>query len=106
MFVLLYLVADVIKRLESRILSSLAEKMPWFPFLSTFAFYAATFAILCLSVFETMNQRDFVNDWPAHLHHVEQWLEGTTNYAHFMHYHGPCTYPAGFMLFYILMQVE
>lgn len=41
-----------------------------------------------------------MNDWPAHLHHVEQWLEGTMDYAHQMHYHGPCTYPAAFMYLY------
>jgi hypothetical protein len=53
-------------------------------------------------MFEIFNQPAFVNDWPAHLHHLEQWyLENTTNYQEFMHYHGPCTYPAGFMYLYL-----
>jgi alpha-1,3-mannosyltransferase len=54
-----------------------------------------------------------VNDWPAHLHHVEQLLEElgaggslstrlqhACSYQQFMHYHGPNTYAAGFLYLY------
>jgi alpha-1,3-mannosyltransferase len=66
-----------------------------------FIFFVGSAGIFMFSVYEILYQPDFMNDWPAHLHHVEQfWLEGTRDYSQHMHAHGPCTYPGGFMFLY------
>jgi len=42
----------------------------------------------------------FVNDWPAHLHHVEQYVDGTLDYASHMHHNGHNAYGATFVYIY------
>lgn len=71
--------------------------------ISDIAFYITVTGVFCYSIYEILYLPAFVNDWPAHLHHLEQWLnDGTRNYSNYMHYHGPCTYPAGFLYLYAL----
>eukprot|EP01132_Coremiostelium_polycephalum_P005722 gene5722-7117_t len=86
-----------------------------------YIFYVIVAVIFGLSIFEILYQSAFTNDWPAHIHHIEQWINKPNSpsilgsgssqqlvsfknfdfdYNHFMHYHGPCTYPAGFLYFY------
>ena len=57
-------------------------------------------AVGCLSVVEIVFQDAFVNDWPAHLHHAEQFREGRLDYDSYMHYHGHNAYPAAFLYTY------
>ena len=57
-------------------------------------------ALGALSVFEISYQEAFVNDWPAHLHHAEQFREGRLDYDSYMHYHGHNAYPAAFLYTY------
>ncbi|GAM29288.1 hypothetical protein SAMD00019534_124640 [Acytostelium subglobosum LB1] len=92
---------------ESWLISKALSRLQW---LMTPAFYIGVVAIFGLSLFEIVYQSAFTNDWPAHIHHVEQWLNAPSaqksldfDYSHFMHYHGPCTYPAGFMYLYTLL---
>ena len=58
----------------------------------------------CLSAYEIAWQPAFVNDWPAHLHHVEQWREGRLDYEYYMHYHGHNAYPAAFLYTYTALE--
>ncbi|KAF2069590.1 hypothetical protein CYY_009094 [Polysphondylium violaceum] len=97
--------------------------------LHSILFYLIATIIFGVSIFEILYQSSFTNDWPAHIHHIEQWInpsrsnpidlaftsDGNWNllgkiqklfdfdYINFMHYHGPCTYPAGFMYFYYIL---
>ncbi|KAJ3430993.1 hypothetical protein M0812_02668 [Anaeramoeba flamelloides] len=55
-----------------------------------------------LSIFEIFTQQPiFVNDWPAHMSHIEQFLkEKTFDYSKYMHHHGPNTYASGWQYLY------
>ncbi|EFA78114.1 hypothetical protein PPL_08762 [Heterostelium album PN500] len=118
------IVQSSVKSIESFIISKLSIFRILF---SPVVFYIGVLAIAGLSAYEIIFQSTFTNDWPAHIHHIEQWLNTpktqplwTPNfdsgppapsdsltsssfdfdYSHFMHYHGPCTYPAGFLYLY------
>ena len=68
------------------------------------ALNAVCLAVGCLSAYEIARQPAFVNDWPAHLHHVEQWREGRLDYEYYMHYHGHNAYPAAFLYTYTALE--
>ena len=63
-------------------------------------FALATCVLFCFSLMEIVFQSPILNDWPAHLHHLDNFRAGVRHYDSFMHYHGPNTYPAGFMVLY------
>eukprot|EP00818_Percolomonas_sp_WS_P000911 CAMPEP_0117448628 /NCGR_PEP_ID=MMETSP0759-20121206/7505_1 /TAXON_ID=63605 /ORGANISM="Percolomonas cosmopolitus, Strain WS" /LENGTH=980 /DNA_ID=CAMNT_0005241033 /DNA_START=20 /DNA_END=2963 /DNA_ORIENTATION=+ len=67
-------------------------------------FYIACTGMFLFSTFEIIMESDFINDWPAHLHHIERFMGGELNYENYMHHHGPCTYAGGFMWLYSLYQ--
>lgn len=54
---------------------------------SKIIFYILCFGIFLYSLFEIMHQPNFVNEWSAHLHHIEE-LYQTWNYKDLMHYNG------------------
>jgi len=60
----------------------------------------ASVLIGMLSCHEILFQPSFVNDWPAHLHHVEQFLQGRLDFSSYMHFHGHNAYPAAFLYLY------
>ncbi|EGC34695.1 hypothetical protein DICPUDRAFT_153070 [Dictyostelium purpureum] len=122
-----------------------------------FFFYIIALFILGFSFYEIVNQPAFTNDWPAHIHHIDQFLNPPSkdssifknyiisnqqqyeqlntnshyfksfkdqhqsnkyfeelipalirnhfdfDYSHYMHYHGPNTYPAGFTYLYTFL---
>ena len=100
-FILLYLLINPIIKLETKINNKYGKLFEIINKYGKYIVILGIIGIFLFSMIEIIYQNAFVNDWPAHLHHVEQYyIENTTNYNELMHYHGPCTYPAGFMYLY------
>jgi len=78
-----------------------------------------TVALLVYSVYEAFTQAASAVEWSANLNHAHRWLstvglaepvelgapQGWDYTVGFMHYQGPCTHPAGFLLLYALLSL-
>lgn len=99
-FCLLVINFSKLKKLENYLSSNYYIKY-FIQFInSKYLIYMSMIVMFSISLYEIAIQPAFVNDWPAHLQHLERYLDGQYDYSLYMHHHGPCTYPSGFMWLY------
>ncbi|EGG17411.1 hypothetical protein DFA_08406 [Cavenderia fasciculata] len=100
----LYLMTPRIFQLERFVISHIPIPSHRRHLIQEIIFYISVLVILMLSIYEIKYQPTYVNDWPAHIHHLKQFNDNgkgyNFDYNQFMHYHGPCTYPSGFIYLY------
>ncbi|KAJ6251206.1 hypothetical protein M0813_15294 [Anaeramoeba flamelloides] len=103
-FLILYYFLIIVDRFENYFVNKI-RNIKYYPKMSSLIhkfLYYLPFYLTIFSIYEIITQQTtFVNDWPAHMSHIQQFLkEKTLDYSHYMHHHGPNTYPAGWQYLY------